>query len=150
MNSDRIKEILTLKPLELEGGSFRETIRSKNLINADFIHNGYGGQRALFTVIYYMIEKEGDSAPHKLRSDEIWFFHEGDPIEIAFEYPDGEKETKILGANIESGQSYQLFIPAGTIQHAKLGAGINGYALVSCVVVPGFEFEDFEIATEDT
>jgi predicted cupin superfamily sugar epimerase len=37
-------------------------------------------------------------------------------------------------------------VPAGEWQKAEAIPGPAGYALVGCVVAPGFDFEDFEMA----
>ena len=38
----------------------------------------------------------------------------------------------------------QVIVPAGHWQTATALEGDAGYALVGCVVAPGFDFEDFE------
>jgi len=40
---------------------------------------------------------------------------------------------------------FQAVVPGGWWQTAEPLAGPNGYALVGCVVAPGFDFEDFEM-----
>ncbi|RKZ25955.1 cupin [bacterium] len=145
MKSDEIKKILELETLESEGGFFRETFRSQIEIDPKIIRTEYDGKRSLFTVIYYLLTDGASSTPHKLKSDEIWFFHKGDSIKIDLIYPDGKNEKVILGDNIENGEKLQSIIPAGTIQSAKIIDGEHKFALVSTVVIPGFDYKDFEI-----
>ncbi|OZA59705.1 MAG: hypothetical protein B7X78_08340 [Sphingomonadales bacterium 39-62-4] len=52
----------------------------------------------------------------------------------------------ILGPDIGSGQRLQGVVPVGQWQAAKPVNGPHGYALVSCVVAPGFDFAGFTLA----
>jgi hypothetical protein len=40
----------------------------------------------------------------------------------------------------------QVLVPAGWWQSASTSEGEYGYSLVACVVIPGFDFDDFELA----
>ncbi len=146
MKPDEIIKALRLKPLEPEGGFFREIFRSDVQIDAGKIRDEYGGKRSLFTAIYYLITDDKESAPHIVRSDEIWFFHIGDPILLKIISPDGEMCKITLGSDISNGQQFQAHIPAGWTQSAKLATVKTGFALVSTVVVPGFDYDDFSLA----
>jgi predicted cupin superfamily sugar epimerase len=57
--------------------------------------------------------------------------------------PDGRHELVLLGREVDSERTHAV-VPAGHWQAAR-PAG-ERYALATCVVAPGFEFEDFEIA----
>lgn len=78
---------------------------------------------------------------HRLRSDELWFHHEGGPLVVVELAPDGALTETVLG-------------PGGSPQHAvRAGAWFGAYpkdgtefALVGCAVAPGFDFADFELA----
>ena len=48
--------------------------------------------------------------------------------------------------NPENGESFQATVPAGCWFGATV-ADPGEYALVGCTVAPGFEFDDFEIAS---
>ncbi|WP_165609845.1 cupin domain-containing protein, partial [Mycolicibacterium peregrinum] len=56
--------------------------------------------------------------------------------------------TRLLGPDIEAGQHPQLLVPPGHWQRAK--PRDDEPALVSCVVVPGFDFADFALSPEAT
>ena len=144
MTAKELISLLGLKPLEREGGFFSETIRSPININAGEIRTGYNGERSLFTAIYYLLTDDDFSAPHKINSDEMWFFHFGDPIELTLMSPEGILEKRILGNDIQSGYRPQVHIPANSVQSAKLLAGEHKFALVSTVVIPGFDYRDFD------
>jgi predicted cupin superfamily sugar epimerase len=48
-----------------------------------------------------------------------------------------------LGGDVLSGAAAQAVVPAGDWQAARAG---TGWALVSCVVAPGFDFAGFVLA----
>ena len=80
---------------------------------------------------------------HRLKSDEMWYYHSGSPLTIYMISPEGEFITEQLGLNIENGEKPQVLVPKDFI----FGSAMNneGYALVGCMVSPGFEFRDFEL-----
>lgn len=141
MTAKDIIDKLQLKP-HPEGGFYSETYRS-----AERITNNYGNKRSVCTAIYYMLEKEDRSHFHRIKSDELWFFHAGEPLEIVM-LQNGEIKTILLGNNIQNGEVPQAIIPANTWFAAKIKNG-KGFSLVSCTVAPGFDFEDFELAKRD-
>lgn len=149
MKAKDIIEALKLVRLEPEGGYFNETIRSGLKIDARLISQKYEGQRSMFTAIYYMLTDEDESLPHRIISDEIWFFHFGDPIAMTISSPDGENtEQIIIGNDIFAGHRPQFHIPAEYTQQAKIIRKKYGFALVSTVVIPGFEYDDFELINQ--
>lgn len=135
--SKYIIEKLELVP-HPEGGFYKETYR------ADAIVNNNSVSRNICTAILFLLENEDKSHFHRIKSDEIWFFHKGESIEIIM-IINGKIKTILLGNNIEDGEMPQAIIPANTWFAASLKKGI-GYGLVSCTVSPGFDFNDFEIA----
>jgi uncharacterized protein len=126
-----------------EGGYFRETYRASESIPAHGLDRRYGGARAISTAIYYLLEAGQRSALHRLRSDEVFHFHAGDPLRIIEIAPDGRLTETLLGADLAAGARPQHVIPAG----AWFGAEPTGrYSLVGCTVAPGFDFADFALA----
>ncbi len=115
-----------------EGGWFRETWRS----GVEFRPEGYGGTRASATGIYFLLQPGEESVPHRVRSDEVWLWHRGGPLELTI----GDA-TVVLGPLVEEGQVPQAVVPGGVWQSAR-PAG-DREVLVSCVVSPGFDFADF-------
>lgn len=134
---DLIKK-LNLQP-HPEGGYFKETYRSEKTVclNAEKVRN-------VSTAIYYLLEDQDFSAFHRIQSDELWFFHQGEPLEIV-SIQDGELVTVLLGNAVEKGEQPQAMVPANAWFGARIKSG-SGYALVSCTVAPGFDFADFELA----
>lgn len=125
-----------------EGGFYRETYRSGEIIN-----NVNGDERNVSTAIYFLLEGEDKSHFHRIRSDELWFFHQGQALEILVLNGSGLSKI-LLGPDAENGEHFQARINAGDWFAARLKDG-RGYALVSCTVAPGFDFNDFELAKAD-
>ena len=140
MTAKRLIQTLQLQP-HPEGGFYRETYRTEEKISTN-----NGKVRNIGTAIYFLLEDEDKSHFHRIQSDELWFFHQGEPMEIMM-IQDGKLHTTLLGNNIEQGEVPQLIIPAN-IWFAARVKDSKGYALVSCTVSPGFDFADFELANK--
>jgi hypothetical protein len=87
LNAAQIAAVLGLLP-HREGGYFRETYRSPVVIPTPV------GMRSLSTAILYLLTVDDPSRFHRLRFDEVWFFHAGSPVEMVFLDP---LETLIVG-----------------------------------------------------
>lgn len=119
-----------------EGGYFSELYKSPVILS--------GLDRHLATSIYFLLADGEKSRFHRLKSDELWYYHAGGPIIIYLIDPAGNLQEIPLGTNVEAGESLQVVIPAGSIFGAKL-KNPDGFSLVGCMVCPGFEYEDFEL-----
>jgi hypothetical protein len=148
--ADYIKA-LALQP-HPEGGYFAETYRSDEMIPHDALPSRFRGARSFGTAIYFLLESHHESALHRIQSDEIWHFYDGDPLEIYVIDSVGAATIIRLGRNLENGEVFQAVVPAGNWFGAKPiinAATINaGYVLVGCTVAPGFDFADFELAKQ--
>jgi len=129
-----------------EGGYYRETHRSSGEINSESLPPTMSGSRSYVTAIYYLLEVGQVSRFHRIQSDELWFFHDGDPLEIILLEEDDRLSRILLGSDSHSGHSLQGVVPAQTWFGARTSGGFASYSLVSCVVAPGFAFEDFRLA----
>ncbi len=112
-----------LAPLPGEGGWFRVTTRS-----------------ATASSILFLLTPEDFSAFHAIAQDELWLFHGGDPVEHVQLTAAGALRRVRLGPGAADGEAPQVFVPAGTLQGARLDPAApdaaQGWALVSCVVSP--------------
>lgn len=137
-------KLLELNP-HPEGGWFKEVYRSSGN------HNGGGdfpAGRCFGTAIYFLIEQANFSAFHKILSDEIWHFYDGEPLEVIEINSDGELKKTIVGNNLHQGHVFQYTVPAG-VWFASLVYEVGKFSLVGCTVSPGFEFRDFELGSRD-
>ena len=127
-----------------EGGHFKEVYRSDELIEKSNLPERYAADRVFSTSIYFLLQQGEISAFHRIKSDETWYFHFGDPIEIFIISPEGELSQKVVGLDPGEGIFPQISIP----RHHWFAVQTKGsFTLVGCSVAPGFNFEDFEIAT---
>ncbi len=116
-----------------EGGWYRETWRAA----------AAPGMRAGGTAIHFLLEAGQRSHWHRVDADELWLWHAGDPLHLLVEQETGAVSAIALGGDVARGHSPQCLVPANRWQSTEARAG---WALVSCVVVPGFEFAGFELA----
>lgn len=123
-----------------EGGYYKEIYRNSSKQH----FNGFEGTRSLSTSIYFLLEKGQKSALHRIKSDEIWYFHDGQTLEIIELDEHGNEKITLLGKNISEGEIFQHVVPANTWFGARL-AEYSDFCLVGCQVSPGFDFRDFEL-----
>jgi len=121
-----------------EGGWYRETWRSSvEIVLPD------GRRRASATLIWFLLPPGASSAWHRVTSDEIWLAHTGSVhLELGGSGSRPEQLTS-LTVGTRSGEATQAVVPAHTWQRTVPAPAA---ALVSCVVSPGFDFDDFELA----
>lgn len=123
-----------------EGGFFRETYRGELVLDG----LPHGAPRAAHTAIFFLLPTRVFSALHRVKSDEVWHFYDGDPLELHTIDERGH-HVELVGRDIASGQLPQRVVPAGVWQAAIPTKGPRGFALCGCTVAPGFDFADFEM-----
>jgi uncharacterized protein len=144
MTADEVKKLLGLEPHPREGGWFRRTYEAAETVPASaFAAAQYPSPRRTGTAIFYLLEPGTFSEMHRLRSDEIFHFYAGDPVELLQLHPGGLGSTTILGNDLLAGQHPQLVVNQDTWQGSRLVPG-GKWALLGCTVSPGFEYEDYE------
>ena len=140
MTADEIKDWLKLAPHPIEGGYFRRTYTSAIEVAAP------QGPRPAGTAIFYLLEAGTFSEMHVLRSDEMFHFYLGDPVEMLELLPDGGTTVLTLGPDLAAGQQVQVAVPAGVWQGMRL-IGDGQVALLGCTVTPGFNYSDYRNAS---
>ncbi len=105
---------------------------------------GFDGERSLCTSIYFLLQAGQVSALHRIKSDEIWNYHEGDGIEIIEIDEQGREMVTRLGKQLDKGEVLQHVVKANRWFGARLPANAT-FCLVGCQVSPGFDFRDFEL-----
>jgi hypothetical protein len=120
-----------------EGGFYRETWRSPQRVATA------RGDRSALTVIHFLLPARAFSAFHRIPCDEVWQHAGGDALEIHVVDPTGGHAAHVVGP----GGAPHIVVPAGSWQSARpLG---EAYSLACCVVAPGFEFAELEMARAD-
>lgn len=127
-----------------EGGWYAETWRSALTIPQSALPPEYTGPRSAGTAILFLLMPGQQSAWHTVRSAELWLYHRGSPLILEVgPTQDGASEL-LLGSDIAAGEQPQLIVPPGYWQRAR--PRDDEPTLVSCVVVPGFDFADFALS----
>ena len=126
-----------------EGGFYRETYRAEESLSTDALSERYGADRNVSTAIYYLLIPGTFSEIHRLKSDEIFHFYAGDPVEMIHLFEDGRSEHIIIGPDIAQNQQPQVMVPRNVWQGSRLQEG-GEFALLGCTVAPGFDFQDYE------
>jgi predicted cupin superfamily sugar epimerase len=145
MTASEVKKLLSLVP-HFEGGSYIRTYQSSECIAAEaFADARYAGPRHTSTAIYYFLEPGAFSEMHRLKSDEIFHFYAGDPVEMLQLTAPGIGQIVRIGNNLAVGERPQVVVPRNVWQGTRLVPG-GQWALLGCTVSPGFEFEDYDSA----
>ena len=136
LSAQEVIEYLGLRPLEGEGGYYRETWS---------MPGEPPGPDPQGTAIIYLVTRESWSALHRLSYDEVFHFYLGDPCQMVMAREPGEFEELTLGPAITAGQRVQHVVPAGWWQGTQLAQG-GRWALLGTTMAPGFRPDIFELA----
>lgn len=141
MNAQYWINKLNLTPHQ-EGGYFKQTYASDNKITLP-----NGKIRHLSTSILFLLTAQNPSHFHRLTADEIWYFHTGHSLSVHMIYPDGQYKTQTLG--LSDNDCLQFTVPKGVIFGSSIASdNPDDFSVVSCSVTPGFEYDDFELFTQ--
>jgi predicted cupin superfamily sugar epimerase len=142
MDAERLIEELGLQPLPGEGGFYRETYRSDELLSLSGLPERYSADKNASTAIYYLLTPDSFSALHRLPTDEIYHFYLGDPVTMLQLHPDGSHRVITLGNDVLNGQKVQYLVPKFVWQGSFLVEG-GRFALLGTTMAPAFDFSDF-------
>ncbi|MEJ2869641.1 cupin domain-containing protein [Actinomycetospora sp. OC33-EN08] len=119
-----------------EGGWFRRIWAAPAVVTLA----GDAGERPTATAIHYVLGPGERSGWHRVRSDELWLWQRGGPVSVwVSDVAEGGVEHR-LGPD----DGLSALVPGGTWQRAE-PAG-DAAVLVTCVVSPGFDYADWELA----
>ncbi|WP_299335424.1 cupin domain-containing protein [uncultured Psychroserpens sp.] len=139
-----------IKTLDLqphpEGGFFKETYRSDGMISKTCLPDVFKSERHYSTGIYYLLESNDFSAFHKINQDEMWHFYLGAPLELTMISDQGVLTMVTIGNDILNDQVLQFVVPKNYWFAAKVSTP-NSFSLLGCTVAPGFDFQDFTLAS---
>lgn len=138
-----------------EGGHFREIFRSAEPVT----RASDGAARRAATQIWFLLEAGGVSRWHRTAGDELWQLVEGGPLALyrldegrggivehrLAPLADSNEATGGVAASVDGGTGPLAVVPGGEWQAAR---ALGPYALVTCIVAPGFEFSDFAFAAD--
>lgn len=126
-----------------EGGYYGEVYRSTRQVDPQ----DNRGSRSAITTIYFLLIQDAISRWHRVGSDEIWHFYEGQPLDLWMLSPELDKVSHQQVAPVDAIRRPVATVPAGYWQAAR---STGSYTLVGCTVGPGFDFRDFTLAGEQT
>lgn len=149
LTAERIIKLYNMKPLPGEGGYYVETYRAKEGINKSSLPERYAADRSHSTAIFYLLTPDTQSCFHRLKSDEVYHFYLGDPVQMVLIHPNGTTKVLFLGHDLRAGQFVQAVVPAGIWQGSYLLEG-GQFALMGTTVAPGFDFSDRELGDRET
>lgn len=132
-----LAETLDLHP-HPEGGWYRRTWRSPVAVTLPD-----GRTRPTATAIYFLLPAGECSAWHRVASEEVWLAHTGTVRLQRGGTADRPVDGAVEVIGVAADQAAQVVVPAGEWQRTLPGPAD---ALVSCVVSPGFDFADLELA----
>jgi len=72
-------ERLGLEP-HPEGGFYRRTYAAGLVIPREHLSSAHGGDRPVSTAIHFLVTNDSVSRLHRIASDEMWHFYDGDPL----------------------------------------------------------------------
>lgn len=149
MSLDKVKDWVEALGLEAhpEGGFYKQTYVSSESITDNELRVSFDGKRKLYSSIYFLLTDKNISHFHRLKSDELWYFHGGNSLTVHMITEAGVYVQQKLGLNIEGGERPQILVPKNSIFGSSVDS-TDSYALVGCMVSPGFEFKDFEMFTQ--
>lgn len=165
LTAGQVAERLALTP-HPEGGYYRETYRSPWTVETE------QGLRSLSTVIHYLLTADQPSRLHRLRFDEVWLYNAGAAVEMVLLGGRVAVASSPLRLEVLGLDSPQVVVSGGTWMGARVisegqadwGGGRAPerrwtadrrsspelqWTLVSCVVTPGFHFDDFELGERE-
>ena len=88
-------EHLEMEP-HVEGGYFKECLLEKE-------------ERNLWSSIYFMLAKGEVSHFHRLKSDEVWYYHDGNALTIYMIDEAGKLTAAKLGLDLEKGEVPHIY-----------------------------------------
>jgi predicted cupin superfamily sugar epimerase len=121
-----------------EGGYYREVYRSPSRVQPCDVRP----ERASITTIYFLLCGGEVSRWHRVSSDEVWHFYEGDPLELFGLDADLERLSRVVVGPVTADTAPVHVVQAHSWQAAR---SVGAHSLAGCTVGPGFEFEDFQM-----
>ena len=134
---EELKTSLQLQP-HVEGGHYHRFHPPKG--------TDHGGARHAMSAIHYLLEAGECSSWHRVDAEEAWHFVEGEPLELVIYHPVTHRLDRCTLGPLLGDTQAMTVVPAGAWQAAR---PLGRYALATCIVAPGFEYEGFELLAEE-
>lgn len=136
-----IDQLVLRLGLELhpEGGYYRRTWTSAEQLGDD--------GRAAGSSILFLLPADVTSRWHRIDATELWQHAAGAPLQLST-WAGGSASARhqTLGADLADGEVPQVVVQPHVWQSAR---SLGAWSLATCVVVPEFRFEGFEMLPDD-
>ena len=144
ITADEIRSLLKLEP-NATCGFVREIYKSDIEIKAGGLPVPFQGGRPLGSALYFMVTPEAPVKLHRIKSDRLYHYYLGDPIEVLLLHEGGTSELVVVGPHLPGGELVQLFIPGGTFHTARV-TGKKRWFLGASTEWPGVDLsQDVEM-----
>ena len=143
MTFEDVRKLLDLSP-NATCGYVRVTFVSNHKIAPGGMQAPFAGGRPAGSALYFMLTPEEPVKLHRIRNDQLYHYHLGDPIDVLMLLEDGSTERHTVGPDIHKGHKVQLLIPGGTFHTARV-TGERRWFLGASTEWPGVEPADVEL-----
>lgn len=135
LRTEQLQARLQLMP-HSEGGNYARMFTSDAVVLAG------ARARPACTAIWYLLGPGQGSSWHVLDADELWHHIEGEALSILIYHPNtGVLQRHRLGPYDEHATPF-LAVPRGCWQAV---IEVGEYALCTCIVSPGFEYQGYAL-----
>jgi uncharacterized protein len=125
-------------------GFMAESFRSPLRIPESALPAGFQGGREFGGCLCFLVTPEAPVRLHRIRSDQVYLHHQGEPLEVLLLREGGGHELTVIGPDMAAGMRPQLLVPGGAF-HAARVAGLRGWSLMSTAVWARAEPSDVEM-----
>ncbi|MNU62013.1 hypothetical protein D3C71_512260 [compost metagenome] len=133
-------KLFDLQPNTEEGGYFVSTYPLEGIVNPQ-----------CSAIYYFLDENSPRSLMHKVGSDMLYNFYDGEPVEVLLLYPKGriqESEVFIFSNDLAEGGQPMKVIPAGTWMGSRV-KGRGSWSLMGVIMSPAFNPNEYFIGKRD-
>lgn len=125
-----------------EGGWYKEVFRSDMKYKKD-----ENIERNISTGIVYLLKNDDISVFHKMNSEELWHYYDGNTnLRLHIIDKNGKYDKYDLGLSEDALPC--RFVPKELWFGAELLKKVDSFVLCACTVSPGFDFRDFSLGEE--
>lgn len=144
VTADEIKTLLKLEPSANFGFALK-AYQSDLSVAPGGLPAPFAGGHPLGSAFYVMVTPEAPVKLHRIKSDQLYHYYLGDPIEVLLLRENGDSELVVVGPNIVGGELAQLLVPGNTFHTARV-TGKRRWFLGASTAWPGVvPSEDIEL-----
>lgn len=144
MTADEVQALLKLEP-NATSGFVRLSFKSALDIAPGGLPAPFADGRPLGSALYFLVTPVAPVRLHRIRSEQLYHYYLGDPLEVFLLHADGNAERVVVGPDLRNGERVQLLIPGNTFHTARI-IGERHWFLGASTEWPGVvPAEDVEI-----